>query len=525
MADVVDISTRKRPKAKSTRVTKPRKPRELKPFTVPHFREWAKGLTLDNGEPWIVEKYFEAFLEDVFAGFKICWLVVPEENAKTTSVAGLALYVAEFRDRAYIPVAASSRDQAEWMYRQGENFVIASDIEDKTRSTAARSDTPHLFRCLEGYRRIRHDANRSRIQVFSSDDRSGDGIIPGGLCLIDELHRHENLGLYRTWSGKLRKRGAQLLVTSTAGEVGGEFEEARSLMHTTATRSEQVGPCCVRSEKVVDGAKLQVIHDWSIPPKADPDDLELVLAANPFSGVTMQSLVEKHAISTNMLHWTRLTCNRAARAEDAAIAESEWLQQRTDKQIPVGEPIWAGLDVAWKLDTTALVPLWVPKPDYRLLGDPWILEPPRDGTSLDSHKIEAALQECHDRNPIAVLVMDTSKAEQLAQWAEQQFDCLVVDRQQTNPLAVMDYDKFMEALRKRWLWHRGHPVMTQHVMNAKARLLPGGDSRFDRPVESRRGNQSQQRRRVIDALTAACLAHTAAAEGPPPKKGVGFNFG
>ena len=31
--------------------------------------------------------------------------------------------------------------------------------------------------------------------------------------------------LYRTWRGKLDKRGGQIVVISTAGEPGGEFEE------------------------------------------------------------------------------------------------------------------------------------------------------------------------------------------------------------------------------------------------------------------------------------------------------------
>jgi hypothetical protein len=45
----------------------------------------------------------------VFAGFKICWLVVPEGNGKTTFVGGLADYTIEFRESAYVPVAASAQ--------------------------------------------------------------------------------------------------------------------------------------------------------------------------------------------------------------------------------------------------------------------------------------------------------------------------------------------------------------------------------------------------------------------------------
>ena len=50
---------------------------------------------------------------------------MPEGNGKTTLVAGLALYVIEFKQDAYVPVAASTRDQAEWIYRQAAGFVSA----------------------------------------------------------------------------------------------------------------------------------------------------------------------------------------------------------------------------------------------------------------------------------------------------------------------------------------------------------------------------------------------------------------
>ena len=92
-----------------------------------------------------------------------------------------------------------------------------------------RAERKVAFKTLEGYRRIRFDAQNSRIQVFAADDRGGDGIIPGGYAFLDELHRHKNLSLYRTWQGKLWKRQAQLIVISTAGEAGSEFEDERTL--------------------------------------------------------------------------------------------------------------------------------------------------------------------------------------------------------------------------------------------------------------------------------------------------------
>jgi phage terminase large subunit-like protein len=148
--------------------------------------------------------------------------------------------------------------------------------------------------------------------------------------------------------------------------------------------------------------------------------------------------------------------------------------------------------------------------DFRLLGPATILEPPRDGTMLEPHLVENAILEMHGRNPIAVMVMDTTKAEQLAVWIESELGIPVVDRQQTNSLAALDFERFMEGLREGKLHHTGDPGLTRHALNAVAHVLPLGDTRFERPAKGQ--NRRDQPRRVIDALVAASMAHCTAVE-------------
>lgn len=463
------------------------------PFTLPHFGEWARTLILDTGEPWELEDFQAAFIEDLFTGIPELWLVIPEGNTKTTTIAGIGLYHCQHKYAASVPIAASSRDQAEIMFRQAEGFVLR---------------TPHLqsvFRCQEGYRRIRCDEMQSRIQVYAADDRTGDGVIPT-LCLLDELHRHRDLRLYRTWRGKLEKRNAQMVAISTAGEPGGEFEEARTRMRTTA-------PDIRREETFVRAASSEaILHDWAVPEDGDVADMELVKRANPFSGVTVEALRRKFESPTmTIAHWRRFVCNLPTRSELAAIQEAEWFAAQVDEEIPEGVPVWLGLDVAWKWDTTAAVPLWYRDPEFRLLGSAKVLVPPRDGTSLDPHLVESALVEIHKRNPVHTVVMDMSLAEQLAAWIESELGAEVIDAGQSNAAAARDYTKFMEALRNGWLKHTGDRALTEHVLNAIARVLPYGDARFDRPDRSRSG--PGQTRRVIDALTAAASVHTVASSG------------
>lgn len=457
-------------------------------FTVEHFREWALELELDNGEPWIVESYFELFTEDYFAGTPENWLLVPEGNAKTTGVGGLAVYLLEFRALAEIPWAASARDQAEIGYRQAAGFV--------RRSKRLSS----FMRCYDGYRRIVNTQTGGRIQVFAADDRTGDGVIPTD-AFLDELHRHPDLRLYRTWRGKLDKRGGQMATISTAGEPGSDFEDTRTIIRQSLPEVER-RPGFVRCLS----PELS-FHEYAVPEDGDVDDFETVKLANPFSGITVEKLERKRSTPTMTLaHWRRFTCNLATRGDMAAIMESEWADSETEVEIPEGAEVWLGLDVAWKWDTTALVPLWWRDEGFRLLGPATILTPPRDGTSLEPALVEAAILNMRDLYSVDTVVMDTSKAEQLASWIESELQCVVVDRQQTNTMACVDYARFMEALRSGWLQHGDDLGLKRHALNAVARVLPGGDARFDRPMQNRRS--PDQNRRVIDALTAASMVHS-----------------
>jgi len=410
---------------------------------------------------------------------------VPEGNGKTTLIAALALYHIQHTPSANVPVAASSRDQAEILYRQAEGFVERSELAG--------------FRCLGGYRRIRFDGTHSRIQIFAADDRTGDGVLPT-LALIDELHRHRDLRLYRTWRGKLEKRGGQIAAISTRGEPGSEFEVTLERIRQEATELRVDGTFTRASSSRL------VLHEWAVPEGGDVEDFRLVKRANPLRSIKMPALREKRATPTMTLsHWRRFVCNLPTRNDAAAITEAEWYAAKTAERIPAGTPVWLGLDVAWKWDTTALVPFWLRDEHFRLLGLATILEPPRDGSTLDPALVEKAILELHQRNPLHTVVMDTTRAEQLADWIASEIGATVIDRAQGNALMAEDYERFMEALRNGWLWHTGDPGLRRHVLNAVVRLLPDGKARFDREKQSR--SADMQDSRVIDALSAAAMVN------------------
>jgi phage terminase large subunit-like protein len=455
---------------------------------------WAFDLELDNGEPWVVERHFEAVSADYFAGVPETWDIRPEGNAKTTEWAGMAVYLLEHRRRAAIPWAASSREQAEIGYRQAEVLVLGSP---RLRA---------FMKCQEGYRRIKNMQSGGRIQVFAADDNHADGIIPTD-AFLDELHRHKNLRLYRTWRGKLLKRGGQMATFSTAGEPGSEFEEMRErIRQETPIVESRAGSTYCRSEHIA-------LHEFAVPEGGDIEDMQVVKLANPFSGLTVDDLTAKRATPTmTVQHWSRFVCNLPTRSVAAAIQELEFHNAATAERIPAEADVWVGLDVGWRWDTTAFMPFWWRDPQYRLFGPAVIVEPPRDGSSTAPALLKQAFVEMQSRYAISTVVMDTNRAEDLTAWFSDDLGLTVIDRAQTNKPQAEDFERFMEALRQGWLFHAGDAGFRRHALNAVAKLLPDGGAKFARPSETRQGGN--QNVRVIDALVAAAMVHSVRCEPP-----------
>lgn len=445
-------------------------------------------MVLDNGDYWTPEPFQLEFVEDLFSDVPVHWLVVPEANGKTTLLSGVALYWADYTDEASVVMAASSRDQCLLLLSQGIGFVRRSPGFDLVR-----------FKTFEGYRRIDALRTKGQIQVFAADDRTGDGVIYD-LALVDELHRHRSLRLYRTWEGKTDKRpGATLAVISTAGEPGSEFEITREKIRTEAP-DVTVDDRHIRAMK--DGT---VLHEFALRVDDDPTDLEIVARANPFSGITVEKLARKLASPSMMAaHWARFVCNLATRTEGAAVGEQEWLAAEVEEPDLAGRSCDVGLDLGWKWDATALVPLFH-EPGCFLFGRSRVITPPRDQNSLDPEKVQRAFEELHAETPIQRVVMDPSAGgEQLHFWLERDLGVEVVSHSQKNQPMSAAAERFMETLRDGTQKHVHDPDLTRHVLNAVARELPDGHFRFDRPVSSR-SSTTEAPRREIDALIAAAM--------------------
>jgi phage terminase large subunit-like protein len=466
---------------------------QLEPFTVEHFIAYGERLVLDTGEHWEPEDFQLEVVEPILAGVRETWVLLPQGNAKTTLMAIMALYHTDYTPSPWVPIGASSRDQAEIMFMQAAEIVRASPGMIKR------------FRVYEGYRKITSLRNGGRgIRVYAADASTGDGVIPT-LALLDEGHRHPDLSLYRLWKGKLNKRNGQIVMISTAGEPGSEFEETRDTIRAKVRRK-----LTDRAHIVSEGRNI-VMHEWVVSDPRAINRMAAVKEANPLSIITEETLKDDfESPTTDLGDWKRLTCNIPSRTIQAAITDAEWEQAKATTQIPQDEHIDVGVDVAWKHDTFAIQPLWR-GPDFRLLGAPAILTPPRDGSTMHPDEVKEAFEMLISTNPIDAAVMDMERAEDIAAWLEDEHDIMVIDRPQGNANAVEDYDAFLNALRNGTLKHTGDRGLRNHVMNAIARRMPGDKKRFDRPSQSRA--RKRQNVRVIDALTAAAMVNHYADSG------------
>jgi hypothetical protein len=477
----------------------------LEPFTLEHFCQYASLLVYDDGsrrepEPWqlwLAEDLFRRHAGGA-AEFKRHLWIVPEGNGKTTFTGILGLYGADYSESPWIPIGAAAAKQAKIMYQQMAGFV------QRTPGMLER------FECLDGIKLIRSLRNAGPgIEVFAHDPKTGDGVIPFPYGLLDELHRHPDMRLWNLWGGKLRKRGAQLVGISTGGEPDTEFENMRDEIRRRARVKEYDG-AHLRAE-----GSGEILHEWMVLKDEDCSDMEAVKAANPLSMITVETLAEDFGLISDLGDWKRLKCNRPTRSHKSAISDKEWDDAQTEERFPAGASIDVGVDIAFKWDTTALVPLWK-APKFRLLGEAKILVPPRDGSSLHPDVIKQALLDLGADYRIETVVMDMERAADIAHWIEDEMGVTVIDRGQSNKFAVADYNSFMDGLRNKTVKHTGDPGLRAHVLHAIARQLPGGDYRFDRH-SSVRQNVRAQDRRVIDALTAAAMVVEHSTRGPVKK--------
>lgn len=452
------------------------------------FKRFCAELTIESGEPFVLEPFQETMVRDYFEGASETLIIVGKKNGKSTLLSALALHHLLVTDSAECVIAAASRDQATILYNQAVGFV--------RRSPMLQS----LVDVKRGYREIRSRLDEGRIRVLASDVQTADGVILTA-CLLDELHRHSSAELYSVFRDGLGPRNGRMVTISTAGDDDSSpLGVMRANAHALPGASREGAYTYARSE---DGAF--VLHEWALTEEDDLDSMETVKLANPASWQTVEALARRYnSPSMTRWAWARFACGVWLRGESSAITPGEW-DELCDPGVTIapGADVYVGLDLGWKRDTTALVPLMFESEERIVTSDAIVLEPPEDGTLLDDRLIvDAIVDLCERFNVLGVVYDPNAGGQQMVQALEREHAIRFVEHSQSNaPIALADA-RFMEAVRRKSLVHDGDPVVRDHVLNAVEKPLGGEQFRFDR---AKRGP-----RKPIDALRALSMAHSVA---------------
>ncbi len=458
-----------------------------------------RALTVEDGRPFVLEGFQRTVLADYFNGARELVVLMPKKNGKSSLLAALALWDLMVTPFAEVVVVAASRDQAGILLRQVTGFV--------RRSPALQA------RLTVKQREITNESAGGRIRILASDVDTVDGQICT-LAVVDELHRHRSAELYGVLRDGLGPRGGQLVTISTAGD-----DEMSPLGLLRAKAHAMSGLQRAGAHRYVRDEFLS-FHEWALGIDDDVDDLDLVLDANPASWIDRDELRRRRTASMTPWQWRRFTCGIWVAGENAAISDREWrVCAHPGVHIPDGASgVVVGIDLGWRHDCTALVPVWRPDGhDVVRVGRPVILTPPGDGTSLAVADVFDALEEMADRWPYATFVLDpAADGEHLAQRLDAELtNVRVATHSQKHPPMCLAASRLSEAISGRRIAHPDDPELNAHVLSAAARSV-GEQWRFAK----QRGRQTP-----IDALIALAMAHsTLLGEAQKPKRGKAVLF-
>lgn len=467
------------------------------PAQLEFFDEFCRRLKLEDGSPFELYPEQRRMLADYFSGAKETLILIPKKNGKTTLLAALGLFHLTVTDDAACFIGASSKDQASILYRQAQGFVNRSKWLQK-----------HVV-VRGGTREIRSARDLGSLRVLAADADTADGVIPT-LALVDELHRHKNSDLYAVFRDGLGPRAGQMITISTAGDdENSPLGRLRQAAHEIA---DQVREGSYRYARK-DGFAL---HEWALAPEDDRDDLELVKTANPAPWQTVGLLRErKESPSMRSWEWARFACGLWVFGEESAVSEKEWREcADPDAFIEDGTAgVIVGIDLGWKWDTTAIVPVLQDK-DTFVVHPPTIVVPPRDGTSTPMEDIWEPIAEMAAKWPEVTFVLDPEAGgEQLAQRIDSELPSSVVatHSQKASPMALAA-QRLSDAIAEGRLRHPDDPEMNQQVLAAAAKPV-GEGFRF---------TKHRKKPKAVDSIIALAMAVSVSHEEPEVPSQVWF---
>lgn len=455
-----------------------------------------QALTREDGAPLKLHDFQRRMLGDLFKGRRETLILISKKNGKSTLLAALALFHLCTTPDAECVIAAASRDQASIMLRQAQGFIRRSpSLQDRLQVKQ---------------REIVHKSLGGRVRILASDVDTADGVIPT-LALVDELHRHKSPDLYGIFRDGLGPRNGQMVTISTAGDdEASPLGELRQAAHALPGLTRDGAYRYVHTDNFA-------MHEWALDPDEDRSNMAIVKQANPAPWHTVKALTDLHkSPSMKPWQWGRFACGVWLSGEDSAISETEWRACANAKcEIPRdAKGVYVGIDLGWKWDTTAIVPVWKPDGGEKaIVGEPVIVVPPRDGTATPFERIWEPIEEINSRYSEVTFVLDPEAGgEQLAQHIESELGIEpAIHSQKTTPMQLAA-QRLSEAISERRIEHPDDPTLNAHVLAASAK----------QEGERWKFVKGKRKRAPIDGVIALAMAHSTLTAAKPKSKAVHF---
>ncbi len=503
-------------------------------------------LTLPDGGNAGLEGFHRLILREVFRGgaervfrqghqradeLASGLVLIPKGQAKTTLMAGLAVFHLLVVRNANCYIGAADKIQAKEMYRFASHFV------DSEPDIAAR------LKVVKSTYLIESRVDQGFIQIIASDDSKDGGKKQGfnpTLALIDELHAHENDNLYVDMQTGLFKRNGLLMTVTTAGwDLGSVLGKTRADLLAADQHGGTVEHALIATPEgdVYQDIKLgrltrartgrNVMLEWALRPKGhplgadDPEDDHVVKLANPASWVTPETLADARRLpGVTPWHFRRYRCNLWTLAFASWLPEDAWyslqhpavtvLESRswlgaTDEEVaahvrllfPPGSRVVGALDMARYRDCAAIVALGV-GPDGLVLVRAMIWRSGGPDNPVPYGPIEHAIRKLDEFYELQALGYDPKYFDKSGATLEGE-DVPVEEFPQSNERmcpAAADL-RYAIVTEKRFA-HDGDAILTAHIMAAVAADV--GDGAFKLV-------KSKQTGPPIDGCVSFAMAH------------------
>lgn len=501
--------------------------------------EWiGQRIKLEAWQRRLLYELFEVG-DDGLRRYRWALIGVPKKNGKTTLAACLGLYflLADGEPSPLVINAAASDEQADLAYGSAKTMVRLS---------------PTLSQLCTAYdKEIQaKDAAGARLRRVSAVAGTNDGLNIHA-AILDELHEWVGTKGENVWNVLTNGTGARrqpiVLQITTAGYD----------LETVCGRQYEYGKR-VRSGEVDDP---RYFFHWNEAAEgADHRDPETWRSANPNYGVTVQeSFFRDQVTKKTESVFRRYFLNQWVAGAELWLPFGAWDACRSDLELDPALPVFVGIDVALRNDSTAVViaqrqqvgPEHAPKSfrpvaedeqvgaedgaeaaeqvHYRTIVRARVWENPypethtlHDSWELNIFEVEQHLEDVRRRFPVPATTID----DEVKPGPEFTYDpayfhrsaavlegagLTMVEYPQHDSRMIAASQNLYQLVVEGKLAHDGDPTLSRHIANAIADQKPRG-WRLTKPKGSRK---------KIDAAIACAIASVRAQQEPPkPRRSV-----